>query len=112
MLHLVGIPWTILGVLLIPVYTCCCRSRVFLFALAVFVGGFVLQFLGHALDGTEPGEIRGLRVWWARRRAADRGGRAVGLPDGGRPARRLTRTPAIRDGLPGRRERSARPDSR
>ncbi len=69
-LHLFGIPATIFGVLLIPVYTMLLSAAIFGVALALFVGGFVLQFLGHACDGTEPGEIRGLRVWWARRREA------------------------------------------
>ena len=67
-LHLFGIPGTILGVLLIPVYAVLLSLHVFSFALALFVGGFFLQFLGHACDGTEPGEIKGLRTWWARRR--------------------------------------------
>ena len=71
-LHLFGIPATILGVLLIPVWLTLASVAVFWFALACFVGGFALQFLGHALDGTEPGEIRGLRVWWQRRREARR----------------------------------------
>ena len=26
-------------------------------ALALFVGGYVLQFAGHVLEGTDPGEI-------------------------------------------------------
>ena len=69
-LHLFGIPATILGVLLIPVYTMLMSMPVFWFALALFLGGFVLQFLGHALDGTEPGEIKGLRKLLARRREA------------------------------------------
>lgn len=86
-LHLFGIPGTILGVLLIPVYLTLLSVTVFLFALACFVGGYALQFLGHALDGTEPGEVRGLRVWWGRRREAraaqPRAARAT--LDGGRP---------------------------
>ena len=68
MLHLIGIPATILGVLLIPVYTILLSYWVFLLALALFLGGFALQFLGHALDGSEPGEIRALRRAIARRR--------------------------------------------
>ena len=82
-LHLFGIPATILGVLLIPVYTTLMSVTVFGFALALFLGGFVLQFLGHALDGTEPGEIKGLRIWWARRRAArvQGAGGTVRFPD-------------------------------
>ncbi|WP_435005425.1 Mpo1-like protein [Tundrisphaera lichenicola] len=69
-LHLFGIPGTILGVLLMPIYLLLLSIPVFAFALVLFLGGFGLQFLGHALDGTEPGEIRGLRMWWARRREA------------------------------------------
>jgi hypothetical protein len=56
-LHVVGIPPTILGVLLIPVYVYCLSIPIFLFALGMFVGGYAVQFLGHALEGTDPGEI-------------------------------------------------------
>jgi hypothetical protein len=52
-----GIPPTILGVLLIPVYVYCLSIPIFLFALALFVGGYLVQFLGHALEGTDPGEV-------------------------------------------------------
>lgn len=56
-LHMVGIPPTILGVLLIPVYGPIFSVPLFLFALALFVGGYLIQFLGHAFEGTDPGEI-------------------------------------------------------
>jgi hypothetical protein len=56
-LHMVGIPPTILGVLLIPIYVYCLSVPIFLFALAMFLGGYAIQFLGHALEGTDPGEI-------------------------------------------------------
>jgi hypothetical protein len=56
-LHIVGIPLTILGVLLIPVYLLAGSFSVFLFALVLFVGGYAIQFLGHAVEGTDPGEI-------------------------------------------------------
>ena len=56
-LHLVGIPPTILGVLLMPVYVYSVSLALFLFALALFVGGYMIQFLGHALEGTDPGEV-------------------------------------------------------
>ncbi|WP_435017003.1 Mpo1-like protein [Tundrisphaera sp. TA3] len=68
LLHLIGIPATILGVLLLPVYTMLLSYWIFLLAVALFLGGYCLQFLGHALDGSEPGEIRALRRAWARRR--------------------------------------------
>jgi len=56
-LHVVGIPPTILGVLLIPIYVFLVSVPIFLLGLAMFVGGYVVQFLGHALEGTDPGEV-------------------------------------------------------
>jgi hypothetical protein len=69
-LHLLGIPCTILGVLLMPIYVLLMSFTLFGVALVLFLGGFGLQFLGHALDGSEPGEIKALRLWLARRREA------------------------------------------
>jgi uncharacterized membrane protein YGL010W len=60
-LHMFGIPPTILGVLLIPIYVYIVSVPIFLLALALFVGGYLVQFLGHAIDGSEPGEIMYLR---------------------------------------------------
>jgi uncharacterized membrane protein YGL010W len=57
LLHMIGIPPTILGVLLIPVYLYCLSIPIFLFALTLFVGGYLVQFLGHAVERTDPGEI-------------------------------------------------------
>jgi len=68
-LHLIGIPCTILGVLMMPIYTIQMSLPLLGLALLLFLGGFGVQFLGHAIDGSEPGEIRGIRVWWSRRRA-------------------------------------------
>ena len=34
-----------------------CLFALFYLALALFVGGYVLQFAGHILGGTDPGEI-------------------------------------------------------
>jgi uncharacterized membrane protein YGL010W len=56
-LHMLGIPPTILAILLIPIYAYCLSFPVFLFALALFVCGYLVQFLGHALEGTDPGEV-------------------------------------------------------
>jgi hypothetical protein len=56
-LHMIGIPPTILGVLLVPVYLTLLSLPVFLLALALFLGGYLLQFAGHAIEGTDPGEI-------------------------------------------------------
>ena len=85
-LHIFGIPGTILGVLLMPIYVMLMSPTLFVFALVMFVGGFGLQFLGHALDGSEPGEIRALRRWLAGRRQArlERSRMGVALADGER----------------------------
>jgi uncharacterized membrane protein YGL010W len=66
-LHIIGIPPTILGVLMIPIYVFLVSASLFLFALALFVGGYLIQFLGHVLDGSEPGEVRYLRLKAARK---------------------------------------------
>jgi len=56
-LHMIGIPPTILGVLMIPIYSFAVSMPLFLLALALFCGGYMVQFLGHAIEGTDPGEI-------------------------------------------------------
>lgn len=66
-LHMLGIPPTVLGVVLIPVYVALFSRPVFLLALALFVGGYLVQFLGHALEGTEPGEVMLMRRLWQGR---------------------------------------------
>jgi uncharacterized membrane protein YGL010W len=60
-LHMFGIPLTILGILLIPIYLTLVSIPIFLLALVLFVGGYMTQFLGHLVDRTEPGEITYLR---------------------------------------------------
>jgi hypothetical protein len=56
-LHMIGIPPTIMGVLLCPVYLTLLSFSLFLVALAMCLVGWGLQFAGHALEGTDPGEI-------------------------------------------------------
>jgi hypothetical protein len=56
-LHMVGIPPTILGVLLFAVYAYLMSFPVFVLALGLFLGGYALQFAGHYLEGTDPGEV-------------------------------------------------------
>ena len=56
-LHMVGIPPTIMGVLLMPAYLALRSWPIFWLASGLFVGGFLVQFLGHALEGTDPGEV-------------------------------------------------------
>jgi len=75
-LHIIGIPLTILGALLCSVYVVLLSLPVFLFALALFFGGFLLQFAGHALEGTDPGEV----IYFKRK---------LGLPYVEFPARRV-----------------------
>jgi uncharacterized membrane protein YGL010W len=56
-LHMIGIPLTFLGALFVPIYICLLSWSLFLVALALFVGGYSLQFAGHLLEGTDPGEV-------------------------------------------------------
>lgn len=60
-LHILGIPPTLVGVLLIPVYVGLASVPIFLVALAAFSGGYALQFAGHWVDGTESGEMRWIK---------------------------------------------------
>lgn len=60
-LHIIGIPPTIVGVLLIPIYIGLLSISIFLVALASFTGGYALQFAGHWIDGTESGEMRWIK---------------------------------------------------
>jgi hypothetical protein len=52
-----------MGILLLPVYAILLSFPIFLLSLSLFIGGYLIQFLGHALDGTEPGEWVALRKW-------------------------------------------------
>lgn len=56
-LHMIGIPPTILGVLLFAVYTSQVSFPIFVLALGLFLGGYGLQLAGHALEGTDAGEV-------------------------------------------------------
>jgi hypothetical protein len=54
---MIGIPPTLLGALFVAIYLSSLSLPIFLLALALFVGGYILQFSGHLLEGTDPGEI-------------------------------------------------------
>jgi hypothetical protein len=56
-LHMIGIPPTLLGALFVPIYLTLISIPIFLLALALFLGGYILQFTGHFLEGTDPGEM-------------------------------------------------------
>jgi uncharacterized membrane protein YGL010W len=60
-LHLIGIPPTVIAVLLLPVGLAAWSWRIFVLSLALFVGGYLIQFLGHVFDRTIPGELMALR---------------------------------------------------
>ncbi len=56
-LHMVGIPLSVLGLLMLPISMPTRSGRVFLLSLSLFVIGYLIQFLGHLLEGSDPGEI-------------------------------------------------------
>ncbi len=60
-LHMVGIPMTLMGVLTVPIYVALMSVPLFVFSATLFVVGYLIQFLGHALEGSEPGEVAYLR---------------------------------------------------
>ncbi|WP_152053262.1 Mpo1-like protein [Tautonia marina] len=65
-LHILAIPPTILGVLYIPIYVTLLSVPVFVLAFLLFDGGFLVQFLGHAIDRSEPGEVTFFKKLWRR----------------------------------------------
>ncbi|HEV3122163.1 MAG TPA: Mpo1-like protein [Isosphaeraceae bacterium] len=66
-LHMIGIPLTIMGLLVFPVFLALLSFPVFLLGIALFFGGYAIQFSGHLIDGTEPGEWTALRKWLGRK---------------------------------------------
>jgi hypothetical protein len=60
LLHVVGVPLTF-GVSIILLV----GGRP-LWALAAFVAGYLLQFLGHAIEGNDAGEVVLLKRWWGQ----------------------------------------------
>ena len=81
-LHALGVPATILGALMLPIYLGALSLSLFGVALALFLGGFAVQFLAHALEGSEPGELVALKAWWRRRRQNRSGVVAESNPSG------------------------------
>ena len=79
---MIGIPPTILGVLFVSIYLTLLSLPIFFVALALFVGGYLLQFAGHVIEGTDPGEI----IYFKRKLGLP----YVEFPPGGSPGRRLT----------------------
>lgn len=63
-LHLIGIPLTILGPLSCPLFWWVGDSWLDLsWGMVVFLVGYALQFLGHAIEGNDAGEIIAVKRW-------------------------------------------------
>jgi uncharacterized membrane protein YGL010W len=60
-LHMIGIPVSVVGMLLLPLSVPTLSWRLLLLALGCFAGGYVLQFLGHWVEGSDPGEVIALK---------------------------------------------------
>jgi hypothetical protein len=57
-LHLIGIPLTIVGPLSCPLFWWVGDSWLDLgWGMVVFLAGYALQFLGHAIEGNDAGEV-------------------------------------------------------
>jgi uncharacterized membrane protein YGL010W len=72
LIHFLAIPISILGFLIVPMGLAALSWHVLALGLAVFVLGYLLQFLGHALERTMPGELRLVMDAWKSRRKAGR----------------------------------------
>ena len=62
-LHILGIPATVLGPMLLPIALMAWSLSTALLGIGLFVGGYLIQFMGHALEGTDPGEV----IWLKRK---------------------------------------------
>lgn len=60
-LHMVGIPMTIAAV--VPLLIDISSPSMCWLALGLFVGGYALQFLGHAIEGNDAGELILVKKW-------------------------------------------------
>jgi hypothetical protein len=55
LLHLIGIPMTVAA--LVPILLDATSGMAWLYAAGLFIGGYALQFLGHAIEGNDAGEL-------------------------------------------------------
>ncbi len=67
-LHVIGIPLLVLSIVLVPLYLVLLSPALLGLSMASFAASYAIQFLGHALDRSEPGEITQLRKRWSKRR--------------------------------------------
>lgn len=65
-LHLIGIPICLVGLLLLPIALPTLSFFTLNVSIGLFVLGYLFQFLGHALEGSQPGEIILLRRRFSR----------------------------------------------
>lgn len=59
-LHLIGVPLTFAVSVVFLV------QHDWVWAVGCFVGGYVLQFVGHAVEGNDPGEVVLVKKWLGR----------------------------------------------
>lgn len=62
-LHILGIPATVLGPMLLPIGLLTWSVAIGVLGIVLFVAGYLVQFLGHALEGSDPGEV----IWLKRK---------------------------------------------
>ena len=60
-LHMVGIPMTIAAV--VPLLIDITSLGMWALAALLFLGGYALQFLGHAIEGNDAGEMILVKKW-------------------------------------------------
>jgi 2-hydroxy-palmitic acid dioxygenase Mpo1-like len=68
-LHILGIPFLVLAIVLVPLYLCLASLLLFVFAFGAFLLSYAIQFLGHLCEWSEPGEITHLRRFWVNARS-------------------------------------------
>jgi uncharacterized membrane protein YGL010W len=56
-LHMIGIPMTILAIVPLVVAIAQGPDAWYLVALALFIVGYALQFIGHGIEGNDAGEM-------------------------------------------------------
>jgi len=60
-LHMIGIPMTVLAV--VPVLIDVTSVSMWTWTTILFLGGYALQFLGHAIEGNDAGETILVKKW-------------------------------------------------
>lgn len=60
-LHMIGIPMTIVAIVLLALDVS--SMSMWVWATLLFVGGYGLQFVGHAIEGNDAGELILVKKW-------------------------------------------------